>query len=54
MTIVIDKTGERFFHIAGWGWGSMIGCVIALSTMSIAGRYVSLFLMASGYAGKAL
>jgi len=49
-----DKTGERFFHIAGWGWGSMIGCVIALSTMSIAGRYVSLFLMASGYAGTAL
>ncbi|KAJ3501242.1 hypothetical protein NLJ89_g9428 [Agrocybe chaxingu] len=44
-----DKTGERFFHIAGWWWGVILGFVIALSTMSIAGRYVSLFLMAFGF-----
>jgi hypothetical protein len=30
----------------------MVGFVIALSTMSIAGRYISLFLMACGYVGK--
>jgi hypothetical protein len=30
----------------------MLGFVIALSTMSLAGRYVSLFLMACGYVGE--
>ncbi|KAF5322407.1 hypothetical protein D9619_001308 [Psilocybe cf. subviscida] len=49
-----DKTGERFFHIAGWWWGVILGFVIALSTMSLAGRYVSLFLMACGYVGFAM
>lgn len=47
-----DRTGERFFHIAGWWWGVILGFIIALSTMSIAGRYVSMFLMACGYAGQ--
>jgi hypothetical protein len=48
----IDKTGERFFHIAAWWWGVILGFIIALSTMSIAGRYVSMFLMACGYVGE--
>ncbi|PFH51214.1 hypothetical protein AMATHDRAFT_75076 [Amanita thiersii Skay4041] len=46
-----DRTGERFFHIAGWWWGVILGFIIALSTSSIAGRYVAMFLMACGYAG---
>ncbi|ELU38587.1 tartrate transporter [Rhizoctonia solani AG-1 IA] len=46
-----DKTGERFFHIAGWWWVVIVAYIIALSTMATAGRYVSMFLMASGYAG---
>ncbi|KAF8198098.1 MFS general substrate transporter [Pholiota molesta] len=49
-----DKTGERFFHIAGWWWGVILGFIIALSTMSLAGRYISLFLMACGYVGFAM
>ncbi|KAF8228541.1 hypothetical protein L208DRAFT_1403633, partial [Tricholoma matsutake] len=49
-----DKTGERFFHIAVWWWGVILGFIIALSTMSIAGRYVSLFLMACGFVGSAM
>lgn len=49
-----DRTGERYFHIAGWWWGVILGYIIALSTMSTGGRYVSLFLMASGYAGFAI
>ncbi|KAF8160635.1 major facilitator superfamily domain-containing protein [Crassisporium funariophilum] len=49
-----DKTGERFFHIAAWWWGVILGFIIALSTMNTAGRYVSLFLMACGYVGFAM
>ncbi|QRV93560.1 major facilitator superfamily transporter [Ceratobasidium sp. AG-Ba] len=49
-----DWTGERFFHIAGWWWVVVLAYIIALSTMNTAGRYVSMFLMASGYAGFAL
>ncbi|KAL5521337.1 hypothetical protein ACEPAG_9261 [Sanghuangporus baumii] len=49
-----DRTGERFFHIAGPWWGVMIGYIIGVSTFSIGGRYVAMFLMASGYAGFAL
>ena len=29
----------------------MVGYIIAVSTFSVGGRYVSMFLMASGYAG---
>jgi hypothetical protein len=47
----VDRTGERFFHIASWWWGVAIGFIISLSTMNIAARYVSMFLMASGYTG---
>lgn len=49
-----DKTGERFFHIAGWWWVVVVGYIISLSTMSVGPRYFSMFLMASGYAGFAL
>jgi len=49
-----DRTGERFFHIAGWWWVVILGYIISLSTMVVGGRYVSMFLMASGYAGFAL
>lgn len=49
-----DKTGERFFHIVGWWWLTIIGYIIALSTFSIPGRYVSLFLMACGDVGFAM
>ena len=47
-------TGERFWHLAAWYWIAIIGYIIAQATMSIAGRYVSLFLMASGYVGSAI
>ena len=47
-----DKTGERFLHMTGWWWLAMIGFIIALSTMSIAARYVSLFLMACALVGE--
>ncbi|KAF5348567.1 hypothetical protein D9756_009620 [Leucocoprinus leucothites] len=50
----MDRTGERYFHIAGWWWVVIVGFIIALSTMSTAGRYVSLFMMACGYAGFAM
>lgn len=49
-----DRTGERFFHIAGWWWGVIVGFIIGLSTMNTAGRYVALFLMACGYVGFAI
>ncbi|KAG7087935.1 hypothetical protein E1B28_011980 [Marasmius oreades] len=49
-----DRTGERYFHIAIWWWGVMLGFIISLSTMNIAARYVSMFLMACGYVGFAM
>ncbi|KAJ3484026.1 hypothetical protein NLI96_g5905 [Meripilus lineatus] len=49
-----DRTGERFFHITIWFWGVILGYIIGVSTMSVGGRYVAMFLMASGYAGSAL
>lgn len=49
--LLIDKTGERFYHITVPWWGVIVGYIIAVSTFSIGGRYVSMFLMACGYAG---
>ncbi|KAI3621230.1 tartrate transporter [Moniliophthora roreri] len=46
-----DRTGERFFHIAGWWWGVITGFIIALATMNTAARYISMIFMAFGYAG---
>lgn len=49
-----DRTGERFFHIAGWWWGVILGFIIGLSTTKVPGRYVAMFLMACGYVGFAM
>ena len=49
--IATDRTGERFFHICVPWWGVILGYIIGVSTFSIAGRYVAMFLMACGYAG---
>jgi len=49
-----DRTGERFFHIAGWWWVVITGYIIALVTMNTGARYFSLFLMSLGYCGFAL
>ncbi|KAI0767021.1 MFS general substrate transporter [Fomes fomentarius] len=46
-----DRTGERFLHLAVPWWGVILAYIIGTTTMSIGGRYVALFLMASGYAG---
>ncbi|KAF8587872.1 MFS general substrate transporter [Ramaria rubella] len=46
-----DKTGERFFHIAIPNFLGLVGFVIAISTMSLPARYISLFLMALSSAG---
>jgi hypothetical protein len=48
---LLDKTGERFFHIAGWWWSVILGFVISLCTMSVPARYISMFLMSFGYVG---
>ncbi|KAI9459753.1 major facilitator superfamily domain-containing protein [Boletus coccyginus] len=50
----IDRTGERYFHMAAWWWVTILGYIISLATMSTGGRYFSLFLMTSGFAGWAL
>ena len=49
--MILDRTGERFFHIAGWWWAVILGYIIGLTTMSTGGRYVAMFLMAAGYTG---
>ncbi|KAF8913854.1 MFS general substrate transporter [Gymnopilus junonius] len=46
-----DRAGERFYHITVSLAAGIVGFVIAISTMNIAARYVSLFLMAQSYAG---
>jgi hypothetical protein len=47
-------TGERFWHTTVWSWVVIVGYIIAQATMSVGGRYVSLFLMAAGYPGVAM
>ena len=47
-------TGERFWHITVWLWVLIVGYIIAQATMSVGGRYVSLFLLASGYVGSSM
>ncbi|KAJ7732186.1 MFS general substrate transporter [Mycena metata] len=49
-----DKTGERFFHIAGWWWVVMVGLIVSLSTMSTPPRYLAMFLMACGSSAVAM
>ncbi|KAJ3484032.1 hypothetical protein NLI96_g5908 [Meripilus lineatus] len=48
------RTGERFFHMSGWLWCTIVGYIIGVSTMSIGGRYVAIFLMALGFVGLSL
>ncbi|KAB5592962.1 hypothetical protein CTheo_3597 [Ceratobasidium theobromae] len=40
-----DKTGERFYHIAGTYTVGIIGFIISMITMNVAARYLSLFLV---------
>lgn len=49
-----DITGERYLHLAVPWFTTMVGYIIALSTMHTGARYFSLFLMTTGYAGFAL
>ncbi|KAK7034520.1 hypothetical protein VNI00_012367 [Paramarasmius palmivorus] len=49
-----DRTGERFFHVAGWWWSVIIAFIIGLSTMNTVARYISMFIMAFGWAGFAM
>ncbi|KAK7688814.1 hypothetical protein QCA50_007503 [Cerrena zonata] len=49
-----DRTGERFFHISTWWLVVILGFIIATTTMSVAGRYVAMFLMGCGFAGFAI
>ncbi|TRM64282.1 MFS general substrate transporter [Schizophyllum amplum] len=46
-----DRTGEKFFHIAlSYGF-ALLGYIVALSSDTIAGKYVSLFGMCMGFSG---
>ncbi|KAG9100237.1 hypothetical protein FRC06_004377 [Ceratobasidium sp. 370] len=45
------KSGERFLHVTVPLFVGLIGFIIAIATMNIAARYISLFLMAQAYAG---
>ncbi|KAI0722220.1 MFS general substrate transporter [Cerioporus squamosus] len=46
-----DRTKDRFWHIATSLSCGIVGFIIAISTMNLAARYISLFLMAQSYAG---
>ncbi|KAL0950041.1 hypothetical protein HGRIS_010049 [Hohenbuehelia grisea] len=46
-----DATGERCWHIITPLFFGLIGFIIAASTMNLAARYISLFLMSQSYAG---
>ncbi|KJA23079.1 hypothetical protein HYPSUDRAFT_138255 [Hypholoma sublateritium FD-334 SS-4] len=49
-----DRTGERFWHITIWWLFSVLGYIIAQSTMAVGGRYLSLFLLSLGQVGFAM
>ncbi|KAJ5652992.1 hypothetical protein N7507_010418 [Penicillium longicatenatum] len=44
-----DRVGERFFHYLGPALTCIIGYIIAMTTTGTAPRYVSMFLMTTGY-----
>lgn len=46
-----DHAGERFWHIVAPIFLGQLGFLLAMSTMNIVARYISLFLMAQSYAG---
>jgi len=47
-----DRSGERYLHLAIPWWGVIVGFIMALASFKTGPRYVSMFLMASGYAGR--
>lgn len=49
--LLTDRSGERFFHLCVPWWSVIVAYIVGVSTFSIPGRYVAMFLMASGYAG---
>ncbi|PNS16790.1 hypothetical protein CAC42_4754 [Sphaceloma murrayae] len=46
-----DKTQEKFWHIVGPICVGLVGFIISMSTLNVAGRYIALFLQTSAYAG---
>ncbi|KAJ7498969.1 MFS general substrate transporter [Mycena latifolia] len=46
-----DQAGERFWHIVAPLLVGILGFLLAMSTMNVIARYISLFLMAQSYAG---
>ncbi|GLB33756.1 putative MFS general substrate transporter [Lyophyllum shimeji] len=55
VTVVVsrhsDRVGERYWHIVCPLLVGVLGFFLAMSTMNVAVRYLSLFLMAQAYAG---
>ncbi|KAF7348198.1 Tartrate transporter [Mycena sanguinolenta] len=49
-----DKTGERFFHVAGSWWVVILGYIISLSTSNVGARYFGMFGMAIGFSMTAV
>lgn len=49
--LLVDKSGERFFHINAPWFGALVGYIIGISTFSVGGRYFAMFLMATSYSG---
>ncbi|TFK84425.1 MFS general substrate transporter [Polyporus arcularius HHB13444] len=49
-----DRMGERYFHITGSYGLVFFGYVLAVSTMSVPGRYIAMFLMTGGASGYTL
>ncbi|KAJ6599111.1 MFS general substrate transporter [Mycena vulgaris] len=46
-----DQTGERFWHIVTPLLVGILGFLLAMASMNVIARYISLFLMAQSYAG---
>ncbi|KAF9076573.1 MFS general substrate transporter [Rhodocollybia butyracea] len=46
-----DRTGEKFFHLAGSYGFAILGYIVALTSKTVAGKYVSLFGMCMGFSG---
>ncbi|KAI1331609.1 major facilitator superfamily domain-containing protein [Xylariaceae sp. FL0255] len=49
-----DKTRERFWHIVGPLVITLIANIIAMSTLSIAGRYIAILLLPGSFYGSAV
>ncbi|KAJ6508262.1 MFS general substrate transporter [Mycena sanguinolenta] len=49
-----DKTGERYFHIAGTWWIVILGYIISLATSNVGARYFGMFGMAIGFSMTAV